>query len=271
MTLLLVVFFLSFCGSFLFAGFETGFISWNRVKVEHRAAHGDWRAKLALWLGRNPAMVITTVLIGNNIALVGMSYSFSGFLKELFGVAPEVVVNATLTATALIFCELLPKSLFRIYSFRMTLFFLPLVTVFHLLFLPVSLLINLFTGAARERVPRSETLKAVAYEGGRHRHLSPFYARLVDAVFSMGADTIEELFADLVPLNYTKAGRWVGSDPKALLAQALTKRSTDSMGDLLDNGSLFSCRYIVVQRAGEQALYCQEQWFEFLFMRTNQQ
>ena len=49
-TLIFVLLFIGICGSFFFAGVETGFVSWNPLKVSYRASQGDIYARWALHL-----------------------------------------------------------------------------------------------------------------------------------------------------------------------------------------------------------------------------
>lgn len=164
------VFALSVAASFLFAGFETGFISWNHYKVEKRAGEGVPTAKLAMILQRNRAKVLTTVLVGNNIALVLMENSFSS-ITAVFGlVFPAVVQSLVLTLFVVFFCELLPKSLFRIYSFRLTYSSVPILIICFFLVYPVSILFEfvsrILTGKSRSE-DGGGSAYALAYEGSR--------------------------------------------------------------------------------------------------------
>ena len=92
--------------SFFFAGFETGFISWNKYKVEKRAEDGAFSACLALILQKNRAKVLTTVLVGNNIALVMMESSFTNLFGGVGILLPAIVQSLLLTLFLVIFCDI---------------------------------------------------------------------------------------------------------------------------------------------------------------------
>ncbi|MBD3392529.1 MAG: DUF21 domain-containing protein, partial [Chitinivibrionales bacterium] len=49
-------------GAFFFAGTETGFISWNPLKVTYRARQGSVAARWALYLMQHRGRVVSAVL-----------------------------------------------------------------------------------------------------------------------------------------------------------------------------------------------------------------
>ncbi len=205
MIIAVILFSISFIGSFIFAGFETGLVSVNRLKVDHAISEGDKRAKLLQYLLDHQAQVISTVLIGNNIALVGMQSSFTALIDS---VVPSILIPTLLTVLALIFCELLPKSLFRIYSYKMTLFFTKLIRFLTLLFSPITFLISILSRSGsgdelRGSIVKSE-LVSIATEGGRNRELNTMIPILAESIFKVESQSLYEFCKSLTPVLYSE-------------------------------------------------------------------
>lgn len=202
----LALFLLSFTGSFLFAGFETGLVSVNSVKVQFAHKENRFGAVSLASLLTMQSRVVATVLIGNNIALVGMQSSFETLISSVSENVSSEAITAMLTVLALIFCELLPKSLFRIYSFRMSLFFSPLIRVLNWLCTPFTKIFDLVTsmgGKSAESVVTSE-LHAIATEGGRKRELNPMVSNLSEVIFSIEKNGIEGFLCNQRSVDFDK-------------------------------------------------------------------
>lgn len=149
--LLSIVFFLCLFGTFFFAGVETGFVSWNPLKVSHRAGKGDPVARLALYMIKHQERVISATLIVSNVSIIGATLTF---LKLVDIAAESFSIDLTripsleswiLTPVMVLFCEMLPKSLFRTYSFRLTMRSIPILFVTYILTFPFTWIITLIT------------------------------------------------------------------------------------------------------------------------------
>jgi CBS domain containing-hemolysin-like protein len=119
----------------LFAGYETGFVSADRIRIAHRAEEDrDPRAVYLLRHMLAPERMITTVLIGTNGALIIGSMALSSRM-------PDKEWLATLIAAPvfLVFAEIIPKTIFRRHPNRLALVFLPVIRFFDLLLTPLIL------------------------------------------------------------------------------------------------------------------------------------
>jgi putative hemolysin len=110
--------------SALFSGIEIAFVSANKLKIELKSAQGDPEAKRLSFFQKKSARVLTTLLVGNNLALVLFSISAGTALNTLFkywGLLDPItqpyqaLVLQTVVSTfiLLVFCEYLPKAFFR--------------------------------------------------------------------------------------------------------------------------------------------------------------
>ena len=207
-----LVLLICFIGSFLFSGSETGFVSWNPIKIRHKAESGDLFAKGALFLMNHKDRLLSTVLIANNICNIGVTLSF---LKAYQIVDQLVFLDLTripspeswfLTPFLVLFGEILPKSLFRIYSSRLTLKAIPLLMTCYFLTLPFtwffSKAMNLFR---KEPLGYEESFKAkvreemvlVALEGSKRGTLIESADILISNVLKLKDKTIKELMIDI--------------------------------------------------------------------------
>jgi CBS domain containing-hemolysin-like protein len=147
-----------------FSGSETAFVTANRLRVEVVARRGDVMAPVVQDFLNDPARLLTTTLVGNNLALVIYSTLAAFYLdlplRSLFTYAlqPEepilnilVLLTQTLLASVvvLVFGEILPKSILRETANRAVFALaLPLRLAYFML-LP---LITLASGASRALV-----------------------------------------------------------------------------------------------------------------------
>lgn len=109
--------------SAFFSGSEIAFISANKLGVEVLKNKGSKRGAILADFYDQPKEFISTMLVGNNIALVSFTLLLTQLLNIIiFGDANDdsvigLIVNTLLiTVVVLIFGEFLPKTLARVYS-----------------------------------------------------------------------------------------------------------------------------------------------------------
>ena len=120
----LIVFLLSVIITGFFAGYETGFVSANLIRIRNMAEkqHKTNAMRLSAHY-ENPSRLITMLLIGTNLSLVVGTTALTRATGPML---------ATLIATPvfLIFAEIIPKSVFRHFPTRLIVFFFPLIRFF---------------------------------------------------------------------------------------------------------------------------------------------
>ncbi len=137
--------------SALFSGAEIAFISASKLEVELKKMQGSRRGGImGRWYDK-PAQFLSTMLVGNNIALVLFTILMGNLMEPTFtayfGMNEGVfLLTSTLVITivVLIFGEFLPKTIFRLFS-NSILFFLvyPLQFVRWLLAFPAWVMTQL--------------------------------------------------------------------------------------------------------------------------------
>jgi len=183
-----VLFAVFLIGSFFFAGIETGFISVNPLKITNLAIQGNRIAKWGRYLLLRKQRVISAVLIGNNICVVGATLCFQRLWTLASPTTPLAYIpmpdTILLLPMLVIIGEIVPKSLFRMYSFRLTLPAIPLLYFFYFLFLPFTFTLNLFLlrkklDMASQRVFRRREMVLIAAEGSRQGTLTEDFDTIV--------------------------------------------------------------------------------------------
>lgn len=120
MTHTLVIMLVALFFSALFSGLEIAFVSADRLRFEMDVERHTFSSRLLERFFRNPNIYISTILVGNNIALVLYSTMMAHLIEMLL---PEglisneflLIVVETLVSTAIVIVigEFVPKMLFR--------------------------------------------------------------------------------------------------------------------------------------------------------------
>lgn len=130
--------------SAFFSGMEIAFVSSNKVRVELDMKQQGMMSKiLGLFYG-NEEQFISTMLVGNNIALViygmGMAALLEPVIALVWNQEAFVVLMQTLLSTLLILFvgEFLPKTIFRVNPNATMRFFSPFVWLLYVVLYPIS-------------------------------------------------------------------------------------------------------------------------------------
>jgi CBS domain containing-hemolysin-like protein len=146
-----VVILLSIAASAFFSGMEIAFISSNKLYIELEKKEKSLMGVILSKLTKNPSNFITTMLVGNNIALVVYGFYMGAFIMTFL--ASYIVNNFIMflvqtiisTLIILITAEFLPKAIFRVYANETLKYFAFPAYIFYLLFYPISKIIMLIS------------------------------------------------------------------------------------------------------------------------------
>jgi len=161
----ILVILISLLLSAFFSGIEIAFVSANKLKVELDKKSGSLPAKVYSYFMKSPGRFITTMLMGNNIALVVYGIKMGGLLDPVFlhlipnSVLVLLVKTVISTLIILVTAEFLPKAIFQINPNRtLNLFFVPVTIVYYALYPIVWLIMSLsdFMLSVVFNVPREE-------------------------------------------------------------------------------------------------------------------
>ncbi len=129
--------------SFFFSGSETALTAVNRMKVHLRAEQGDAKAQKLQKLIAKPDRMITTLLIGNNIANIMLPTLVTTIaLTRGWEVG---IATAILTLILIIFGEVLPKTIAATFSDKVAYLVFPVISFLVVVFKPLTWLLAQFT------------------------------------------------------------------------------------------------------------------------------
>ena len=132
--------------SAFFSGVEIAFISANKLKLELDKNTGKFPANIITYFSKNESDFITTMLVGNNIALVVygivMTQIITPQITDYFNSDFALLLVQTIITTliVLVTAEFLPKAIFRIYPNQILRIFSIPIWLFFVFFRPVALL-----------------------------------------------------------------------------------------------------------------------------------
>lgn len=141
--LIVIVILLMF--SAFFSATETSFTSFSRIKMKNMANDDVRHADLVLKLADQYDKLLSTILIGNNIANIATSSVATVLFISLYGnAAGPTIATIVITIVVLIFGEITPKNIAKDYPERYALFAAPIIRVIVMIFTPVNFIFSLW-------------------------------------------------------------------------------------------------------------------------------
>ncbi len=198
------LFFLGVALNALFAGYETGFVACNPIRVRHLAKKEKrGRAKALLAYLDRPERMITVVLIGTNLALIMGTVAITRQVGEVWA-------TAIATPLFLIFGEVVPKSMFRLHPTRFALALLPVIRCFEVLFLPLVLplhflskkLLSSTKSSGRSAFMRSEEdLRVLVDESADQGTIAPEEQEMIHSVMDLQKSAAKEVMVPRIEIK----------------------------------------------------------------------
>ena len=105
--------------SAFFSGMEIAYISSNKILIEIEKKQNNFLAGILQKITRRPSKFISTMLVGNNIALVVYGFFMGDLLMRYIsfvGFTGLLIQTLISTLVILFTAEFLPKVFFQIYS-----------------------------------------------------------------------------------------------------------------------------------------------------------
>lgn len=203
---LIIVVVLLFCAAY-FAIAETAFSSVPRVKIKTRADRGDTRAKKALFVLDNFEQAITTILICTNIVHITAATIVTVTVTRLWGVS-AVTLSTIITTIVVFFAgEMLPKSIAKKYSERLSLAVAGSLCFFMRIFKPLAAVLSA-VGSFAARFVKSDPeisvtedeiydiIEDMTEEGS----LDSERGELISSALQFGSVTVESILTSRVDL-----------------------------------------------------------------------
>jgi CBS domain containing-hemolysin-like protein len=96
-----------------FSGSEIALVNASRIKLRHAARQGDEGARLVLKMFEKPERVLTTTLVGTNIATVSLTTLGTLLMIHFLGEGADLIAFLVYTPILLVLGEIVPKAVFQ--------------------------------------------------------------------------------------------------------------------------------------------------------------
>ena len=207
-----------------FTGSEIGIVSADKMKLRHRASQGSKGAELALKMLDNPEWLLSTTLIGTNIAVVANTTLATALVIELFGQSYSWVAIVIVAPLIWVFGEIVPKSIFQQQSDKITPIAIYPLRFFSFLFYPVlvvfSKIIRFFTkvvgGGEGEKSPFTlrQQIMTMLQMPAQDGDIQPAEKTMISRMFNFSETTAQEVMVPLVDVIAIEKGANCGQARK---------------------------------------------------------
>jgi len=212
----LIVFCCVLCEGF-FSGSEIAIISVDKIKLRHLASVGSKGAILAQKMLQQPERFLGTTLVGTNLAVVISSVTLTTILSMYpeFAHTVEFYVAVMLTPIALIFGEIVPKSVFQQHAETIVPIIAPILHVAFRVFYPIVFVVTGISGGMMralgvEKKPRKQTLTREELKfllrADQGAIADQQRKEMMQRVFDFGDMTVEEIIVPLVDVQVLEKG-----------------------------------------------------------------
>ena len=195
--------------SFIYAATETGFYCLNRIRLRYREERGWWSAKVINRMLNDPHGMVCTVLIGNNIANYVAVAAFTYIVRMSVSQGRvELLATLMLTPVILIFCEILPKTIFQRHADSLLYKVVPIADVSYKLFFPLVFILKVVSrmphvflkGLEAKESPffSSQRLRHLLDEGAEEGTLSAYQSTMASNIMALGTTPIKKV---MIPLE----------------------------------------------------------------------
>jgi putative hemolysin len=194
----LVALFVCIFFSAFFSGVEIAFFSISELKLRALAEAGNATAKMAHYLRSHPQRLLSTILIGNNLANISAASLGTLIALRLVGSEAVAIATALLTLVILIFGEIVPKTLAAKHALTVTVWVAYPIYWLETLLTPILFvlepLIVKLTGGRGLSVPfaTEEELKMVLDESEKTGVLETDEVKMIKNVFLLNDITAED-------------------------------------------------------------------------------
>lgn len=203
---LIIVIVLLLCAAF-FAVAETAFAAVSRVKIKTAADRGDPRAKKALFVLDNFDRAITSILICVNIIHISAASIVTVTVTRLWGL-DAVAIGTVVTTLAIFFAgEMLPKSIAKKYSERLSLAVAGTLCFFMAILKPLSAVLSSFGSFAARFVKSDPEISVtedeifdIIEDMTEEGSLDEEQGELISSALQFGSVTVESILTSRVDL-----------------------------------------------------------------------
>ncbi|KGQ42223.1 HlyC/CorC family transporter [Gallibacterium anatis] len=206
-----------------FSSSETGLLSLNRYRVRYLADKGNRGAQKAEKLLKKTDILLSFILIFNNLVNIMASALATMIGLRLGGDAGVAIATGVLTFAMLVFSEIFPKTVAAIYPEKIGFFSSHILSVLIKIFLPLVYFINFFTNGLMRLIGlkpdikshsiSAEELRSIVNESGKF--IPRAHQQMLLSILDMEKVTVEDI---MVPRNEI-SGINIEDDWKSIMRQ----------------------------------------------------
>lgn len=190
-------------GSFFFSGFETGMLALNRVRLRALVRKKSHRATILARYQEKPERYLATSLVGNTIVNTIAATLVAFVLLQHWPKWGGLLAFVITTCVLFVLCELVPKSLFRLFPTRLSVALADVIHVLYTALLPLVWVFSLITSALLrtfgESKPREdifvsrEELKRLVLDSEAGGQVTPEERRMIQEAFNLRHVTLDHI------------------------------------------------------------------------------
>lgn len=128
--------------SAFFSSSETAFSSINKIKLKAMINNGNKKAEETLNVAENFSKLIATLLVGNNIVNITSATLATVYFTALIGENGATVSTIVMTILVIIFGEIIPKSLAKMYPEKYAMAIVSIIKFFIVILSPITFIFN---------------------------------------------------------------------------------------------------------------------------------
>ena len=204
-----------------FSGSELGVVSADRMKLRHDAAKGSRGARLALeMIEKRPEWLLSTTLVGTNIAVVTNSTIATALMIDLFGEQGSWLAVVLVAPLIWVFGEIVPKSVFQQRADTIAPYVIYLLRFFSIVFWPILIIfvtlskcLSRLAGAKEEHNPftlREQIQSMVQMPPQEGGDIQAIEKTMIRRMFNFSETTVYKVMVPLIDVNAIEKRATVG-------------------------------------------------------------
>lgn len=253
MILLFFFIFLALVAEAFFSGAETAFVSVNFLKLMHLIEKKNKFAMRVHDLLKKPDRLLATTLIGTNLSVVVSSACATALFSRFSLGYAALLTTLVMTPVSFIFCQLLPKTVFRHKANRIVLFvaeplhwsekvFFPFVIFFTFVASSIARIVSP-KGLKKNPFLTKDEIKSLIKDISREGILEAHEKEAIDKIFDMTLTKAADImvpFKSIVSLDFNDSFEAVKAKGRASL---FTRFPVLEGRDLKGVLNIFDCFY----------------------------
>ncbi len=193
-----------------FSGSEIGVVSADQMKLRHAAAKGSKGAKLALTMLKKPEWLLSTTLVGTNIAVVTNTTMATALMIHLFGDQGSWLAVVLAAPLIWVFGEIVPKSVFQQRADVLTPYVIFALRFFSYLFYPILFVFSAITRlltkllGGTEKNPftlREEIMTMIQMPAATDGDIEPAEQEMIRRMFNFTETRVQEAMRPLIEVT----------------------------------------------------------------------